>query len=53
MGESMKSKEGIMGFVVADALGVPYEFVKREDLDEYPINDIMMGNTLQMENVLI
>ncbi len=45
MGESMKSKEGIMGFVVADALGVPYEFVKREDLDEYPINDMIGHGT--------
>ncbi|MGN1362925.1 MAG: ADP-ribosylglycohydrolase family protein [Methanobrevibacter sp.] len=33
----MKSKDGIMGLIVGDALGVPVEFTKREYLDKYPI----------------
>ena len=36
----MKSKDGIMGLIVGDALGVPVEFTKREYLDKYPIKTI-------------
>jgi ADP-ribosylglycohydrolase len=33
----MKVKDGIIGFVVGDALGVPVEFSYREELEENPI----------------
>ena len=41
----MKSKDGIMGFVVGDALGVPVEFERREDLDIEPIVDMIGHGT--------
>lgn len=37
----MKSKDGIMGLIVGDALGVPVEFTKREYLDKYPIKTMI------------
>ena len=34
-------KSGIFGLVVADALGVPYEFSSREECDEKPMTDMI------------
>ena len=36
-------KDGILGFAIGDALGVPAEFKSREELKQYPITD-MIGN---------
>ena len=33
----MKVKDGIIGFIVGDALGVPVEFNSREELQENPV----------------
>lgn len=38
-----KSNNGIIGFTIGDALGVPAEFKPREELRSYPITD-MIGN---------
>ena len=38
-----KSNNGIIGFTIGDALGVPAEFKSREELKSYPITD-MIGN---------
>lgn len=37
----MKVKDGIIGLLIGDALGVPFEFSYREDLEEYPVTDMM------------
>lgn len=44
----MKIKDGIMGFVVGDALGVPVEFISRLDLQENPIVDMVGFGTYNM-----
>ena len=36
----MKVKDGIIGFVVGDALGVPVEFYSRNELEEEPVVDM-------------
>lgn len=36
----MKVKDGIIGFVVGDALGVPVEFYSRAELEEDPVTDM-------------
>ena len=36
-------KDGIIGFAIGDALGVPAEFKSRDELKRYPITD-MIGN---------
>ena len=36
-----KMMAGILGFVVGDALGVPFEFLKRKSLESYPIHDMV------------
>lgn len=36
----MKVKDGIFGFVVGDALGVPVEFYSRKELEEDPVVDM-------------
>ena len=33
----MKVKDGIIGFVVGDALGVPVEFYSRKELEDDPV----------------
>ena len=33
----MKVKDGICGFVVGDALGVPVEFYSRRELEDNPV----------------
>ena len=45
----MKVKDGIVGFVVGDALGVPVEFRPKEVLDKNPITDMMGHGTYNME----
>lgn len=37
----MNSKDGIMGFVVGDAMGVPVEFLTRERLMENPVTEMI------------
>ena len=44
----MKIKDGICGFVVGDALGVPVEFEKREILKEYPITTMIGHGSYDM-----
>ena len=42
-----KMSDGIIGFAVGDALGVPVEFNSRNDLDNNPIRDMIgYGNHL-------
>lgn len=36
----MNSKDGIMGFIIGDALGVPVEFQSRESLEKNPIKEM-------------
>lgn len=36
----MKVKDGICGFVVGDALGVPVEFYSRKELEDDPVTDM-------------
>ena len=40
MGDSMKVLDGVFGFVVGDALGVPVEFKSREELEKNPVVDM-------------
>lgn len=42
-------KSGIFGLVVADALGVPYEFRSREYCDENPMTDMIGYGTYNQE----
>ena len=35
-------KNAVWGFVVGDALGVPYEFCSREEMDESPITGMVV-----------
>lgn len=44
----MKVKDGICGFVVGDALGVPVEFCSREELEENPVIDMRGHGTYDM-----
>ena len=44
----MKVKDGIVGLVVGDALGVPVEFCRRKDLAENPVTDMMGHGTYDM-----
>ena len=39
----LKYIDGLIGFVVGDAMGVPLEFTKREDLLKKPVTK-MIGN---------
>ncbi len=41
----MKVKDGICGFVVGDALGVPVEFFSRRELEEDPVVDMRSYGT--------
>lgn len=41
----MKVKEGIIGLLIGDALGVPVEFSYREDLKENPVTDMIGHGT--------
>lgn len=36
----MKVKDGVIGFVVGDALGVPVEFITRQELKNNPVTDM-------------
>lgn len=36
----MKVKDGIIGLVIGDALGVPVEFIRREELEKNPVTDM-------------
>ena len=40
-----KSEDGIIGFSIGDALGVPAEFKSREELKRYPITDMIGDGT--------
>ncbi len=44
----MKIKDGIIGLVVGDALGVPYEFSSREEMRKNPVNDMIGYGTYNM-----
>lgn len=44
----MNVKDGVMGFVVGDALGVPYEFSYRSDMIENPATDMIGYGTYNM-----
>ncbi|MBR3155982.1 MAG: ADP-ribosylglycohydrolase family protein, partial [Methanobrevibacter sp.] len=44
----MKVKDGITGLVVGDALGVPVEFTRKEELDENPVTGMMGHGTYDM-----
>lgn len=44
----MKVKDGIIGLVVGDALGVPYEFSSREEMRKNPVNDMIGYGTYNM-----
>jgi ADP-ribosylglycohydrolase len=37
----MKVKDGIIGFIIGDALGVPVEFYYREELERHPVEDMI------------
>lgn len=41
----IKSSNGIIGFAIGDALGVPAEFKSREELKRYPITDMIGDGT--------
>ncbi len=45
----MKVKDGIIGFVVGDALGVPVEFERRETLEKDPVVDMREYGTYNQE----
>ena len=36
----MKVKDGIIGLIVGDALGVPFEFISRYELEKHPVTDM-------------
>jgi ADP-ribosyl-[dinitrogen reductase] hydrolase len=44
----MKIKDGICGFVIGDALGVPVEFSSRETLQENPVKEMRGYGTYNM-----
>lgn len=44
----MKIKDGIVGLVVGDALGVPVEFIQRKDLLENPVTDMIGHGTYDL-----
>lgn len=44
-----KMKNGIVGFAVGDALGVPAEFKARENLKKFPITDMIGFGTYNQE----
>ena len=44
----MKVKDGICGFIVGDALGVPVEFYSRKELEEDPVVDMRGHGTYDM-----
>ena len=48
LGDKMKVKDGITGLVVGDALGVPVEFTRKEELDENPVTGMMGHGTYDM-----
>ena len=41
----MKVKDGIIGLLIGDALGVPVEFEYRENLEKYPVTDMIGHGT--------
>lgn len=45
----MKVKDGIIGLIVGDALGVPVEFKTKEYLQEHPVTDMIGHGTYNME----
>lgn len=44
----MKVKDGIIGLLIGDALGVPVEFKSREYLQEHPVTTMMSHGTYNM-----
>ncbi|WP_303737748.1 ADP-ribosylglycohydrolase family protein [Methanobrevibacter millerae] len=44
----MKVKDGIIGLIIGDALGVPVEFSYREELMEDPVTDMLGYGTYNM-----
>ena len=45
----MKVKDGIIGFVVGDALGVPVEFKSRSELEKHPVTGMRGQGTYNQE----
>lgn len=43
-----KMKDMLYGFIVGDALGVPYEFKKRAEMEKHPASDMVGGGTHKM-----
>lgn len=43
--QNINIKDGIIGFAVGDALGVPAEFKSRDELKRYPITDMKADGT--------
>ena len=44
----MKTKDGIIGLVVGDALGVPVEFKRKKELQNNPVTDMIGHGTYNM-----
>ncbi len=44
----MKVKDGICGLLIGDALGVPVEFSRREELEKNPVTDMRGHGTYNM-----
>lgn len=44
----MKVKDGMIGLIIGDALGVPVEFTSREELEEDPVTDMIGYGTYNM-----
>ena len=40
--------DGIMGVVVGDALGLPVQFLEREELDANPVTDMIGYRTFNL-----
>ncbi len=44
-----KIKDSLYGFIIGDALGVPVEFISREELIKYPVTSMLGYGTHVVE----